>query len=125
MTTENDLKAARQCAKYWARRYQAAQALIAELQGERDDAIQSGVSWRYLSKYWWDTSNRFMSERDELAAGIHRRDARIAELEGRLQAARDNQPGAGLLGPYTPTPDPIQGVEDMYFTGESWQTEDE
>ena len=26
---------------------------------------------------------------------------------------------------YTPPADPIQGVEDMYFTGESWQTEDE
>ena len=154
----NELKAARAVAEHWRRRYQAAQALIAELQGERD----------------------------ELAAGIHRRDARIAELtaeynellskftkqatdnlhgygdapvirshqhqpgagllgdnivdEGRYIRRDDGSffwwsdykreetqhaPGAGLLGPYTPTPDPIQGVEDGWWIGcESWETWD-
>ena len=37
---------------------------------------------------------------------------------------RNLDPRIARLERITP-PGPIQGVEDMYFTGESWQTEDE
>ena len=51
------------------------------------------------------------------------KDRRIAELETIVANLRT--PPGGLPTAYTPSAAPIQGVEDMYFTGESWQTEDE
>jgi len=94
----NELKAARAVAEHWRRRYQAAQALIAELQGENEQ-LSNKLDWarEVVIERWTKADEKIaelQGERDELAAGIHRRDARIAELEGRLQAARDNQPGA-------------------------------
>ena len=185
----NELKAARAVAEHWRRRYQAAQAIIAEQTQEHDELLGDVRAHVEAVEHFQALIAELQGERDELAAGIHRRDARIAELEGRLQAARDNQPGAmtdewacainevhrlrgfiarveadrdklrevvhkqemllneyainaayehypapiirshqhqpgaGLLGPYTPTADPIQGVEDGWWIGcESWET---
>ena len=94
----SELKAARAVAEHWRRRYQAGQALIAELQGENEQ-LSNKLDWarEVVIERWTKADEKIaelQGERDELAAGIHRRDARIAELEGRLQAARDNQPGA-------------------------------
>ena len=147
MTTENDLKAARQCAKYWARRYQAAQAIIVELQREKKhleygliDALRTVTDYRKIEKHLADERDRWKSgysdvfdrlqvsrgERDELREKLKF----SAELLEKERAAANNRlaPGAGLLGPYTPkgdTPpaDPIQGVEDGWWIGcESWET---
>ena len=118
------IDAVREVASYWRKRYSAAQALIAELQRELD----------------------------ELAAGIKRRDAIIANLRtaaGGLPKSNTALPGSGLLGPYTPTadhfsllvgkdkggqwtaemrdiPDTPAGIDPLgSWTGESWQLDDE
>ena len=105
MTTDSELKAARNTAKYWARRYQAAQAIIAELQYDLGRTIEER-----------DRALSTNDERDALAA-------RIRDLESAIDGVIP--PGVGLLGPYTPTPDPIQGVEDGWWIGcESWETWD-
>ena len=183
------LDAVREVATHWRRRYQAAQAIIEQLQydltrtieerdmalgdnDERDDYKRLYENKRdqhkAMLREFWQMSNKrdetqreldtakdalfvvtsiknralderdsFKFQRDELdklfyrvvdqradsrrwsaawkrAAvryrhGLRNLDPRIARLE-RIT-------GGGVA--------PIQGVEDMYFTGESWQTEDE
>ena len=188
------LDAVREVATHWRRRYQAAQALLAETQrerdtakdalfvvtsiknralDERDDARRWSAAWKAAAKnnreyagcladqseaYWreWQGAikryEHIAAERDELAAGIKRRDAIIANLRtaaGGLPKSNTALPGAGLLGPYTPTadhfsllvgkdkggqwtaemrdiPDTPPGIDPLgSWTGESWQLDDE
>jgi len=87
------LDAVREVATHWRRRYQAAQALLAETQRELAEARRWSAAWKRAAVRY--------------RHGLRNIDPRIARLE-RITGG-----------------DPIQGVEDMYFTGESWQTEDE
>ena len=110
----NGLDAVREVATHWRRRYQAAQALLEETQRERDSfkfqrdeldklfyrVVDQRADARRWSAAWKAAAVRYRH-------GLRNLDPRIARLER-----------------ITP-PAPIQGVEDMYFTGESWQTEDE
>ena len=149
------LDAVREVATHWRRRYQAAQAIIEELQAERDESDEMTVELRGVifndSIKWGKELDRLRADRDELADERddykllyeNKRDQhkamlrefwqmsnernqarrRIAELEATVAnldpriARLERITGGGVA--------PIQGVEDMYFTGESWQTEDE
>ena len=103
------LHAVREVATHWRRRYQAAQALLAETQRERDDFKVRLEGSRNMVDH-------VVAERDEARRRIAELEATVANLDPRI----------ARLERITPLPDdPIQGVEDMYFTGESWQTEDE
>ena len=62
----NELKAARAVAEHWRRRYQAAQALIEELQGERD-RWQDNYSVAF--NQWTETQIRLADARRWSAAG--------------------------------------------------------
>ena len=111
------IDAVREVASYWRKRYSAAQALIAELQGERDTAkdalfVVTSIKNRALDER--DDTRRWSAAWKWAAVryrhGLRNIDPRIARLE-RIT-------GGGVA--------PIQGVEDMWFIGcESWQTEDE
>ena len=101
------LDAVREVATHWRRRYQAAQALLAETQRELDTAKDALFVVTSIK-------NRALDERDEARRRIAELEATVANLDPRI----------ARLERITP-PAPIQGVEDMYFTGESCQTEDE
>ena len=192
----NELKAARAVAEHWRRRYQAAQALIAELQGENEQ-LSNKLDWarEVVIERWTKADEKIaelQGEKRHLKFGLNdairtieelRNDEqalydrlddqviRCSETIGELQRALDEareraagwqksantavirvlkkledsrrwsaawkraavryrhglrnlDPRIARLERITPG-DPIQGVEDMYFTGESWQTEDE
>ena len=122
------LDAVREVATHWRRRYQAAQALLAETQRELAEARRWSAAWKRAAVRY--------------RHGLRNLDPRIARLEritppggdtvdegrfvrradGSFLWWSDHEREESRL--YTPG-DPIQGVEDMYFTGESWQTEDE
>ena len=98
------IDAVREVASYWRKRYSGAQALIAELQAEREEIRDNRNDWRHEygklvdklheARRW---ARRMKAERDYLAD-------RVLELHGYGVAIRahKHQPGSGLLGPYTP-----------------------
>ena len=147
------LDAVREVATHWRRRYQAAQALIAELQAEneqlsstldwaRDVVIKRWTKadekiaelqaeneqlqddcryWQNSREDWVDLFFRYRDERNE----ARRWSAAWKRAAVRYRyGLRNLDPRIARLERITP-PGPNQGVEDMYFTGESWQTEDE
>jgi len=126
------LDAVREVATHWRRRYQAAQAIIEQLQydltrtieerdmalgdnDERDDYKRLYENKRdqhkAMLREFWQMSNK----RDQARRRIAELEATVANLDPRI--ARLERITGG---------DPIQGVEDMWWIGcESWQTEDE
>ena len=205
------LDAVREVATHWRRRYQAAQAIIEELQAEKkhlefglNDAIRTIEELRNDEQALYDRLDdqvircsetigelqRALDEARERAAGWQKSantavirvlkkledsrrwsaawkaaakqnrremldlEPRIAELERHqhppvIRAHKHQLPGAGLLGPYTPTadhfsllvgkdkggqwtaemrdiPDTPAGIDPLgSWTGESWQLDDE
>ena len=130
------LDAVREVATHWRRRYQAAQALLAETQRELAEARRWSAAWKRAAhanredvicltlnlESGMEYDRMLHSAIDGYNTYLEIKDRRIAELETIVANLRT--PPGGLPTAYTP-PAPIQGVEDMYFTGESWQTEDE
>ena len=129
------LDAVREVATHWRRRYQAAQALLAETQRELDTAKDALFVVTSIKNRALDERDSFKFQRDELDKLFYRvvdqrADSRRWSAAWKRAAVRyrhglrNIDPRIARLERITGG-DPIQGVEDMYFTGESWQTEDE
>ena len=110
---------------------------LANVQASRDDSRRWSAAWKRAAhanredvicltlnlESGMEYDRMLHSAIDGYNIYLEIKDRRIAELETIVANLRT--PPGGLPTAYTPPAAPIQGVEDMYFTGESWQTEDE